>query len=1097
MMQPTQTVVLGSSGPFRVTVIGQVSVCYAEAERTGPLSAAKQRTLAALVAAGSAGIDWETLGLVGSPHKAISKAAVRMAVARLRDHFGPSALPEAVDGRYYLRVPAVDVDAWQLYAHVSESTITSASLVSLRHLLQPIEAYQGIGSSALIDRSVREVRQAQRELFARLAIERPEVMRGDFVDQLSEHIEEDPYNEHLLELAAICLGRTGDRRGALDLIARSRKAFVSIGLPLSQSIDSLELDLLDGRVASSLIETDLSRRDWNLPLELVEQLSSRFVESQFSENAFDELLTSHDYRVKSVVISGTSGVGKTRLCAELARRAHGRGFGVVYAASFLAPDGAAFGALSAALPRLRNDANAIFERLMSPDERKAAMWSAIVDAIATEASSAPLVLIFDDAQWLDSSSAEFLGHLARTQLYQRVILIVTGRPDGEQAARWVHLIRSLRHAGAKEVEVSALDETGVHEIVRQYRPRSSRRETLAIARQLSRVCDGLPGVARLLLDGLVDDRLTLPDIQSLAKNQVVTWVVDGLSEIGRTLGEVGSVLGQNFDLATLMAVSALSQEDTLVGVDELVRRGLFVEHSVIDFALAHILVGAAFLGAGSQSQAARWHLRASDYFSSDIHRRARHQLGAVPLVSAEDAAASLVKSARVQLDAGLYWEAANRFQTAAALHAGGIELADAALHSRALDLAGLTSKAQLVRSSALDAAMAEHNVDAAFAIATSGLPEAEPIDGSKEIVGYLQRLDTSQLSRDLAWRHARTTSRQLAITGDLALAAEHADQARRLAKTADERIGSAIASRLVVSAAVDPWVRLDILDRAERDLPEASIDMKAEYLMLQAIDRYEACDRPGAMATRAKLGGVEQTAPIRRWHSMLFDAMVATDSGDISLAKSRRSEAFEYSMNSGLHEGYLAMLGAEFVDLWIHRKAATLEGLFDDDFLAGQQSVLTHAAAAVVFDECGRSEQAIEHATILARRILASPVSQGTAALAIACNVLSKAKDRPLIEAVRDTLMCRGESVIVVGAGAACLGPAMRYVAQLSSGSDRLRLLSLAKSVAERSGGLLWRSIALRDLLEHKRNPALARELCSITEETELHDSFASVADPV
>src|SRR5690606_15885699 len=87
-----------------VPVPGQIAVAPTDAGQR-PLSAAKRQLLALLVAAGPHGADGDDLvAELSANRRPISHAALRMAVARLRDHLPPDALPESDHGVYRLRL---------------------------------------------------------------------------------------------------------------------------------------------------------------------------------------------------------------------------------------------------------------------------------------------------------------------------------------------------------------------------------------------------------------------------------------------------------------------------------------------------------------------------------------------------------------------------------------------------------------------------------------------------------------------------------------------------------------------------------------------------------------------------------------------------------------------------------------------------------------------------------------------------------------------------------------------------------------------------------------------------------------------------------
>jgi hypothetical protein len=150
---------------------------------------------------------------------------------------------------------------------------------------------------------------------------------------------------------------------------------------------------------------------------------------------------------------------------------------------------------------------------------------------------------------------------------------------------------------------------------------------------------------------------------------------------------------------------------------------------------------------------------------------------------------------------------------------------------------------------------------------TSGLPEAEAVDGSDVTIAHLMRIDPTALSRSDRWRHASALARQSALQGRLADSIEWADTAQQLARSRDEKVTSALATRSVRSAVTDPAARLAVLDTVADDVDDASPELRAEYLLLRAIDLFESADTSAALECHNRLCSVTPLPALRRWHA--------------------------------------------------------------------------------------------------------------------------------------------------------------------------------------------------------------------------------------
>jgi DNA-binding CsgD family transcriptional regulator len=155
------------------------------------------------------------------------------------------------------------------------------------------------------------------------------------------------------------------------------------------------------------------------------------------------LLDAAASRGTALVIRGTPGVGKSALL-EWAAATAGQEFQVVRAAGTAAEFDLPFAALhqivrpvlshSFRLPRYRRDALDVAfgkESDSPPDLFSVAM--AALDLIAAAAAIKPVLILADDAHWMDPSSQQALAFVARRISADRVVLLATHR-DGQEGS---------------------------------------------------------------------------------------------------------------------------------------------------------------------------------------------------------------------------------------------------------------------------------------------------------------------------------------------------------------------------------------------------------------------------------------------------------------------------------------------------------------------------------------------------------------------------------------------------------------------------------------------------------------------------------------
>ncbi|MFG2881164.1 AAA family ATPase [Streptomyces sp. NPDC048297] len=155
----------------------------------------------------------------------------------------------------------------------------------------------------------------------------------------------------------------------------------------------------------------------------------------------------------AVLLRGEAGVGKTALLGWMAAEARGRGCLVLRVSGAESEEKLAFGALHQVFgPLLRQlpDALAPHQRqtlesaLGLRDARPQGdflIGAAALTLLAAAARKRPVVMLLDDVQWMDPSSAAVLGFLHRRLSGLPVLIVSGGRPRGAATdgwtARWV------------------------------------------------------------------------------------------------------------------------------------------------------------------------------------------------------------------------------------------------------------------------------------------------------------------------------------------------------------------------------------------------------------------------------------------------------------------------------------------------------------------------------------------------------------------------------------------------------------------------------------------------------------------------------------
>ncbi len=152
-----------------------------------------------------------------------------------------------------------------------------------------------------------------------------------------------------------------------------------------------------------------------------------------------------DERCRCCVLRGPAGTGKTRLAQECLARAEARGFTGRRVLATASARSVPLGAMAALVPPLGSEVNPL---------------GAALRALRAEAAGSPLVLVVDDAQWLDETSAALVHQVVADG---EAFGVLTVR-DGEDLPAAVAAL--LRHPEVVQIEVGPLGDDDLATAVR-------------------------------------------------------------------------------------------------------------------------------------------------------------------------------------------------------------------------------------------------------------------------------------------------------------------------------------------------------------------------------------------------------------------------------------------------------------------------------------------------------------------------------------------------------------------------------------------------------------------------------------------------------
>ena len=285
-----------------------------------------------------------------------------------------------------------------------------------------------------------------------------------------------------------------------------------------------------------------------------------------------------------------------------------------------------------------------------------------VGLVVLEALSAlpsPVLLVLDDAQWIDGASLRALVFALRRASAERLLAVFAAREDADALPDGV---RRLAEAHGTVVRLGSLTEADLSDLTRQYGIELSG----ATLRALHEHTGGSPLYARALLEEVPAEHWHDPTLVWPAPRRLAGLVearMGALSQAGRRLVNAVAVIGSSTTLDACDDVAAA--EDAATALDEAVKARLLrieARDGVPVIAFSHPLYQAAAYEQIAPLERRTLHLRAAAT-TSDVPAALRHRAAAA-LGSDRELAAELIRAAEHEasqgghaLAASLLWRA--------------------------------------------------------------------------------------------------------------------------------------------------------------------------------------------------------------------------------------------------------------------------------------------------------------------------------------------------------------------------------------------------------------------------------------------------------
>ncbi len=541
---------------------------------------------------------------------------------------------------------------------------------------------------------------------------------GLIVAQLEQLTAMNPFRERLQGLRMAALYRCGRQAEALQSYQQFREHLrEELGLDPGQALRGLERDILRqapqldwtaGSTAHESASRPISALD--LPRSVLDEAEAsapagpgdmvgRHAHIRTIDQALAGTSTGHG---RLVLVAGEPGIGKTRLAQEATRRARESGVTVTWGRSdqdagappfwpwtqilrellgdrpprpCLTELGVDAGELAPILPELTDGHLRAAAPVIDPEASRFRLCMAAVTTLLQLSRGRRLLVVLDDLQWADIGSHRLLSHLATALVDAPVVVLVTYRDTNVDGGELLAdtLAELARVEPVDRLQLVGLRAADVAQVVAS---QSGSEPDDEVVQLITDRTGGNPFFVLEVLRLLASHgwpRVTPGDAASLLSQQIPAGVRDvlrrrlaRLPDQTRAVLLVAAVIGHDFALDVVRAVTGMDDDEALAAVELTVAAGLVVEDStrVGRFRFAHALVHEAIYGEISRARRARLHARVGqallDQHGGDpehLLQLAQHWWLAAPVVGAEQVIPHVIAAADRCLDTLAHEEA--------------------------------------------------------------------------------------------------------------------------------------------------------------------------------------------------------------------------------------------------------------------------------------------------------------------------------------------------------------------------------------------------------------------------------------------------------
>ena len=579
-------------------------------------------------------------------------ASLSQTLSRLRNVLGSDRLEKLAGGAVRLRGPLrVDLadaegtlkDGRLALGRGEWSAACEASRAALTELAGEVLAGDEADWLEAVRREVADLRVEALELRATAALRMTEW--GDALAAARSAVAASPTRQSASALLMEAQAGQGDVAAATKTFHVLRERLMEdSGLPPSADLIELHRRLIEGELpvdARSRAQSGVSFP----PMLSLESGDEAFVgREDVSRRLRERYAQAREGTRQFVVLCGEPGIGKTRLASEFAREAHAGGAIVLYGRSdpetlvpyqpfvtaighyvaecgdvTLARElGPELSELSRLIPGLARRIPELREPLaVEPEMRRYRLFNAVSSVLAFVARDRPAVLILDDLQWADPSTALLLRHTILGIHDVKLLVLGTLRDVEECGSDELAELLARPRAGYERIGLAGLDADEVARLVFARQKRGATADAVGV------LLEATAGNPLFLEETLRSISESAPDDERVSEQAVRrTGLPEGAKHvIGRRLERLdataqraladASVIGAEFGVRVLEAVSGGDAEPVIEALEAAEAAGLVreVPDGGDHYSFSHALVREALLERQSRPRRQRLHHR--------------------------------------------------------------------------------------------------------------------------------------------------------------------------------------------------------------------------------------------------------------------------------------------------------------------------------------------------------------------------------------------------------------------------------------------------------------------------------------------------------